>query len=75
MSLRQLTPRLRAEAGVGDKRVRLLVSPEDARKVKRGEAWEAEVTDVPSGATYKLMGASCGLTGGCLCDAIVISWR
>lgn len=69
MSLRQLTPRQR----VGDRRVRLLVSPEDARKVKRGEAWEAEVTDVPSGAVYRLMGASCGLPGGCLCDAIVVA--
>lgn len=53
---------------VGGVRIRLEVSEADAAKVKRGRAWRATVTDIPTGKRWQLRDRSCGLAE-CRCDA------
>lgn len=55
----------------GRERVTMHLSAEDAAKIKRGK-WQAVVTDLDTGRTWKVQGASCGHANGCRCDAIVV---
>ena len=59
------TPRTRT-----GERLRMRISPEDKAKIGRGR-WQAVVTDLNTGITYRVKGASCNLPR-CMCDTIVI---
>lgn len=61
-----LTPR----TNTGD-RLRLSVSPEDYKKVRRGKRWKAVVIDKITGNQYRLRDAGCGIPR-CHCDAFVV---
>jgi len=63
----RFTPRLSDST----ERMELDLSDEDHAKVLRGRAWEAPVTDLITGRTYLVRGASCGLSG-CFCDAVIV---
>lgn len=52
-------------------RVRLQISDADFRKVGRGCAWEAEITDVPSGRKFLVRDADCGAPH-CRCAAVIV---
>jgi len=50
-------------------RLKMQLSENDWRKIKRGGRWSATVTDLLTGKRYKARGASCALPS-CFCDAI-----
>jgi hypothetical protein len=51
-----------------NKRLHMKLSPEDWRKIGRGE-WSAIITDTLTGKRWAAKGADCGAR--CFCDAIV----
>jgi hypothetical protein len=63
----RFTPRLPDS----DERADMDLSAEDFAKLKRGESWEAEVTDLTSGNAFLVRGATCGLPE-CFCDAEIV---
>lgn len=52
-------------------RAEITLSDGDYRKVERGRAWEATVTDVRTGTRYRVAGAECAIPD-CFCDAVVL---
>ena len=58
------TPRTRT-----GERLKMRISPEDKAKIVRGK-WKATITDLNTGITYRVKGASCNLPR-CMCDAVV----
>jgi hypothetical protein len=55
-----------------DERIKLLISNEDALKIKRGKPWKATVTDLITGIEYPLKGCACSMPH-CYCDAVVVN--
>lgn len=62
------TPYLRAGS---DERWELLISDGDLAKIKRGCAWQAEVTDIQSGRRFLVRDADCSIPH-CHCAAVVL---
>jgi hypothetical protein len=50
------------------KRIRMMLSIEDDKKIGRGGPWTAEVTDLNTGYRYRAWEKSCGIAS-CMCDA------
>jgi hypothetical protein len=65
---RLFTPRLSSE---DDERLQMRLSDEDGAKIRRGERWQATVTDLNTGIRYKVRGAACSLPH-CFCDAVIM---
>lgn len=55
--------------GATGRRLMLTLSPEDIRKIGRGKAWRATVTD-QKGRVWLAEGAECACPN-CFCDAVV----
>ena len=65
---RLFTPRLSSE---DDERLPMRLCDEDHAKVRRGERWQATVTDLNTGIRYKVQAAACSLPH-CFCDAVIV---
>lgn len=73
MSDRQIcTPRKAFTQPGSNDREHFYISTIDAAKIRRMEKWEADVTDLDTGAIYTLKGAPCTIPT-CYCDAVVIN--
>lgn len=54
----------------GGPRLKMLLSPQDARKIQRGRGWSAVVTDLLTGCKWRAKAAPCGIPT-CFCAATV----
>ena len=64
--IRPFTPRTRT-----GERLKWELSDDDHAKISRGLGWEAIVTNLLDGKTYRVKGATCGLSR-CNCDTLVV---
>jgi hypothetical protein len=63
------TPRIGRD--YNSERIEMRLSDEDIRKIERGHAWTAIVTDLETNQTWKVKGAACSAPN-CYCDAVIV---